>query len=180
MSYRENNNNNHSNYRFANGIENRDNGIKNRDNDNIGYKANGSDNNKNKPVVTLKDIENIPIAEMLTFSADTLFTLFDKAKEEYDKSNLRRKWLEGVIELKYKTTINSFYKRASDYINNEPSEDMDRYNKDLLIYYIPDIDNRDNMIKVEFYRGLSDIFGNPQIKKRFALVKRNRYGGHNG
>jgi hypothetical protein len=116
---------------------------------------------------------------MLTYRADVLFNLLEKAKEEFDRVDMKRKWIEGVIELKYKTTINDFYKRASTYINNEPIEEMDSYHKDLLIYYIPDLDNKENLIRIEFYRGMSDISGEIQIKKRFSLVKRKNYGGSN-
>jgi hypothetical protein len=151
------------------------------DGDSVGNKTNNNadynigDNKKdNSSNITLNSIEHVSIGEMLTYRADVLFNLFNKAKEESDRANIRRKWIEGVIELKYKSTINDFYKKASEYINNEPIEEMDRYHKDMLIYYIPDADNKENMIKVEFYRGISDISGEVQIKKRFSLVKRNR------
>jgi hypothetical protein len=166
----------------SNGVDNKTNtnysssiGNKTNANYNIGY--NKKDNSSN---ITLNSIEHVSIGEMLTYRADTLFNLFNKAKEESDRANIRRKWIEGVIELKYKSTINDFYKKASEYINNEPIEEMDRYHKDVLIYYIPDADNKENMIKVEFYRGISDISGEVQIKKRLSLVKRKNYGGYNG
>jgi hypothetical protein len=152
----------------------------NNDND-IGNRTNADNNTGDKrnsnPSINLNSIERASIGEMLTYTADTLFSLLAKAKEESDRANIRRKWIEGVIELKYKTTINDFYKKAFEYINNEPIEEMDRYHKDLLIYYIPDVDNKENLIKVEFYRSISDISGESQIKKRLSLVKRNNHGG---
>jgi hypothetical protein len=153
------------------------------ENKNIGNKTNGNDiirdEDNNSSNITLSSIEHVSIGEMLTYKADILFNLLGKAREESDRANIRRKWLEGVIELKYKSTINDFYKKASEYINNEPLEEMDRYHKDLLIYHIPDLDNKENLIRIEFYRSISDLSGEVQIKKRFSLVKRKNYGGSN-
>lgn len=130
-------------------------------------------------------LDKTPIATLLTFNAEELFEIQEQASLELDKANYRKKWIDGVIELKYKSTIESSYKKALEYFNNEPFVEMDRYNSSLLTDYIND---GDSIIKVEFYRtgrikdkerdvdGDKDInrgryIEYSQIRKRFSLIK---------
>lgn len=130
-------------------------------------------------------LDKTPIATLLTFDAEELFEIQEQASLELDKANYRKKWIDGVIELKYKSTIENSYKKAVEYFNNEPLAEMDRYNSSLLTDYIND---GDSIIKVEFYRtgrikekerdadGDKDINRDrdieyPQIRKRFLLIK---------
>lgn len=156
-------------------------------------------NNKNKHVdyktrQHLFDIlDKTPIATLLTFSAEELFEIQEQASLELDKANYRKKWIDGVIELKYKSTIESSYKKAVEYFNNEPLVEMDRYNSSLLTDYIND---GDSIIKVEFYRtgwikdkerdadGDKDINRSryieyPQIRKKFSLIKASQINNNN-
>lgn len=120
---------------------------------------------------TLDFLDKTPISNLLLMSADKLFFIQNKATFEFEKANYRKQWIDGVIELKYKTTINKFYDKAVDYFNLEPVKEMDKYNQEQMIFEIADIDNPENVIQVEFYRGLSDLFNKPQIKKRISLIK---------
>lgn len=124
-------------------------------------------------------LDKTPIATLLTFNAEELFDIQKHADLELEKANYRKKWIDGVIELKYKSTIESSYKKALEYFNNEPLAEMDRYNSSLLIDYIND---GNSIVKVEFYRTERikykerDINRDkdiewPQIKKRFSLIK---------
>ena len=130
-------------------------------------------------------LDKTPIATLLTFSAEELFNIQEQASLELEKANYRKKWIDGVIELKYKSTIEKSYKKALEYFNNEPLLEMDKYNSELLTDYIND---GNSIIKVEFYRtgrikdkerdvdGDKDInrgryIEYPQIRKRFSLIK---------
>lgn len=135
-------------------------------------------NQKNQKTIDLNLLDKTPISELLTFSAKELFQIQEQASLEFEKANYRKKWIEGIIELKYKTTIESAYKKAIDYFNSEPLVELDKYNEDNLIEYIQDDSdkNANSVIKVEFYRSISDISDRPQVKKRFTLIK---IGGKN-
>ena len=124
-------------------------------------------------------LDKTPIVTFLTFNAEELFEIQEQASLELDKANYRKKWIDGIIELKYKATIEKSYKKALEYFNNEPLAEMDRYNSSLLTDYIND---GDSIIKVEFYRmGQIKDKGRdinrdrdieyPQIRKRFSLIK---------
>ncbi len=147
-------------------------------------------NNKNKHAdyksrQHLFDIlDKTPIAALLTFSAEELFNIQEQASLELEKADYRKKWIDGVIELKYKSTIESSYKKAVEYFNNEPFQEMDKYNSGLLSEYIND---NDSIIKVEFYRDslnennrTASITGETKnkdplkIKKKFSLIKANQ------
>lgn len=112
-------------------------------------------------------LDKTPISKLLTFSAEDLFKIQEQASIEFEKANYRKKWIDGVIDLKYKATIESSYKKALNYFNSEPLQEMDKYNDDLIQY----LEDDGSIIKVEFYRGLSELSERPQIKKRFSLIK---------
>lgn len=123
---------------------------------------------KNKRDCLFDVLDKTPISKLLTFSAEKLFEIQEQTNLEYEKSSYRKKWIEGIIELKYKSTIENTYKKAMDYFNNEPFIDMDKYN-DNLVQYIKD---GDFIIKVEFYREPTDpIYNKTKIKKRFSIIK---------
>ncbi|MDD2840739.1 MAG: hypothetical protein PHY80_06565 [Rickettsiales bacterium] len=124
-------------------------------------------NQKNPKSIDLNLLDKTPISKLLTFSAKELFEIQEQASLEFEKANYRKKWIEGIIELKYKTTIESAYKKAIDYFNSEPLVELDKYNEDNLTGYIED---NGLIIKVEFYRSISDISDRPQVKKRFKLI----------
>ena len=133
-------------------------------------------NNKNKNRQHLFDVlDKTPIATLLTFNAEELFDIQKHANLELEKADYRKKWIDGVIELKYKTTIEDSYKKAVEYFNSEPLLEMDKYNSELLTDYIND---GNSIVKVEFYRTkqIRDEERDkniewPQIKKRFSLIK---------
>lgn len=144
---------------------------KNKDNFN-----NKNKRNNQKAREDLFDVlDKTPIATLLTFNAEELFEIQEQASFELEKANYRKKWIDGVIELKYKSTIESSYKRAVEYFNTEPFKEMDKYNSELLTDYIND---GNSIVKVEFYR-IKQIKDKerdkniewPQIKKRFSLIK---------
>ncbi len=112
-------------------------------------------------------LDKTPISKLLTFSAEDLFKIQEQASIAFEKSNYRKKWIDGIIDLKYKATIESLYKKAVNYFNSEPLQEMDKYNDDLTQY----LEDDGSIIKVEFYRGLSELSERPQIKKRFSLIK---------
>ena len=89
-------------------------------------------------------LDKTPIATLLTFNAEELFNIQEQASLELEKADYRKKWIDGVIELKYKSTIENSYKKAVEYFNSEPFQEMDKYNSGLLTEYINDND---------FYRG---------------------------
>ncbi|HSQ97518.1 MAG TPA: hypothetical protein VLL98_02245 [Rickettsiales bacterium] len=126
------------------------------------------DTDKKQHVVDLNILDKTSISKLLTFSAKELFQIQEQASIEFEKANYRKKWIDGVIELKYKTTIESAYKKAIDYFNSEPLVELDKYNEDNLTEYIED---NGLIIKVEFYRSISDITDRPQVKKRFTLLQ---------
>ena len=140
-------------------------------------------NQLNFKTIDLNILDKTPISKLLTFSARELFQIQEQASLEFEKADYRKKWIEGVIELKYKTTIESAYKRAVEYFNSEPLIELDKYNEDILTEYIQDTDYKDNknnqinkynqsnedkynnsknnesdnsIIKVEFYRSIFD------------------------
>ena len=145
-----------------------------------GSKIHNDSDNKKHQVIDLNLLDKTPISKLLTFSAKELFQIQEQASLEFEKADYRKKWIDGVIELKYKTTIESAYKRAIEYFNSEPLVELDKYNEDNLTEYIEDTDYKDNksknnesensIIKVEFYRSISDITDRPQIRKRFKLL----------
>lgn len=125
-------------------------------------------NNKKQHLIDLNLLDKTPISKLLTFSAKELFEIQEQASLEFEKANYRKKWIDGIIELKYKTTIESAYKKAISYFNSEPLVELDKYNEDNLTEYIED---NGLIIKVEFYRSISDISDRPQVKKRFTLLQ---------
>jgi len=131
-------------------------------------KTHNVDTDKKQHLIDLNLLDKTPISKLLTFSAKELFKVQEQASLEFEKANYRKKWIEGVIELKYKTTIESAYKKAIDYFNSEPLVELDKYNEDNLTEYIED---NGLIIKVEFYRSISDITDRPQVKKRFTLLQ---------
>lgn len=112
-------------------------------------------------------LDKTPISKLLTFSAEDLFKIQEQSSIAFEKANYRKKWIDGIIDLKYKSTIESSYKKALNYFNSEPLQEMDKYNDDLIQY----LEDDGSIIKVEFYRGLSELSERPQIKKRFSLIK---------
>jgi hypothetical protein len=139
--------------------------------------------------INLKDLDKTPIGEIVAYQANVLFRLQAVAKKVFERSELRMKWINGVIELKYKSTINNFMKEAEEYFkygdceNERDAEvDKDKDNKNsnkqskhsTLKYFIQD--GRD-CIKVEFYKGFSGIFKKPTIKTRFSLLVDDKDGG---
>ena len=126
--------------------------------------------NKTKKSLSLDVFDKIPISTLLTLTAEELFDIQEKARLEFEKANYRKKWIDGIIELKYKATIEKSYKKALEYFNNEPLEEMDRYNSELLTTYIND---GSSIIKVEFYRTKQHdkLKGYPQVNKRFSLIR---------
>ena len=78
-----------------------------------------------------------------------MFNIQEQASLELEKADYRKKLIDGIIELKYKSTIENSYKKAVEYFNSEPFQEMDKYNSGLLTEYIND---NDSIIKVEFYR----------------------------
>ncbi|HSQ97521.1 MAG TPA: hypothetical protein VLL98_02260 [Rickettsiales bacterium] len=126
------------------------------------------DNKPNSKTIDLNLLDKTPISKLLTFSAKELFQIQEQASLEFEKANYRKKWIDGVIELKYKATIESAYKKAIAYFNSEPLVELDKYNEDNLTEYIED---NGLIIKVEFYRSISDITDRPQVKKRFTLLQ---------
>jgi len=123
--------------------------------------------NKIEKDFSFDTLDKTPISKLLTFSAEELFKIQEQASIAFEKANYRKKWIDGVIDLKYKATIESSYKKALNYFNSEPLQDMDKYNDDLIQY----LEDDGSIIKVEFYRGLSELSERPQIKKRFSLIK---------
>jgi hypothetical protein len=117
---------------------------------NTGNKRNNGNKTSDIANITLQDLEKITIAESLTFTANTLFSLlkqaevefekvktkfnkiktefnsskteFDNSKLELNKADYRKKWIEGIIDLKYRRTIDDFYKRASEYIKEKTTQ----------------------------------------------------------
>ena len=80
---------------------------------------------------------------------------------------MRKKWIEGVVELKYKTTINDMLKKAEEQLI--PTKDnLGGHCGGIFEGYIQD---GKQCVKVEFYKGLSDVFQRPTIKARFSLVE---------
>ncbi len=123
--------------------------------------------NKIEKDFSFDTLDKTPISKLLTFSAEDLFKIQEQASIAFEKANYRKKWIDGVIDLKYKATIESSYKKALNYFNSEPLQEMDKYNDDLIQY----LEDDGSIIKVEFYRGLSELSERPQIKKRFSLIK---------
>lgn len=129
---------------------------------------------KQNEKLNLDILDRTPISKLLTYTAEELFTLKEQARVDFEKSKYRKQWIDGVIELKYKTTINDFYKTAQDYFSSEPIKEMDSFNRELTTFEIADPDNPNNRIEVEFYRGYSETFNKYQIKKRFRLIKNTK------
>lgn len=131
-------------------------------------------NIKEQREINLDILDKTTIAELLTFTAEELFTLREQARVDFEKSRYRKQWIDGVIELKYKATVNDFYKIAKEYLESEPVKGMDKYNKDKTTFEIVDPDNIENRIEVKFYRGISEVSNTPKIKKKFRLIKKQQ------
>lgn len=129
----------------------------------------GSKTKSQNTEASLDFLDKKPISELLTLPTKTLFDLQTKAGIEFEKSSYRRRWIEGIIELKYKSTLTDFYRKAHSYLESEPIEEMDRYNRDSLVHYI---EEEEGTIEVRFYRGYSETFNKPNIQKRFRLLEK--------
>ena len=133
---------------------------------------------KTKKPLSLDVFDKTPLSNLLTLNAEELFDIQEKARLEFEKASYRKKWIDGIIELKYKSTIEKSYKKALEYFNNEPLQEMDKYNSELLTTYIND---GKSIVKVEFYRSKQQdkSKGYSQVSKRFSLVETNNIGNKN-
>lgn len=123
-----------------------------------------------KKVITIDVLDKTPISDILSFSTEELFALQEQSINEFEKAKYRKKWVEGIIELKYKTTINSFYEQAKKYFELEASDELEKFREEFLVHYIQA--DKDNIIRVEFYQDISEISGEIRIGKKFRLIKK--------
>lgn len=132
--------------------------------------------NNKKQGVDLDILDKTPISKLLTFSVKELFDIQEQANSElekisvlFNKANYRKQWIEGVIELKYKTTINDFYEKADQYISSLIKKTKEN-NKEFLNYFIQT--EEEYIIKVEFYKDQtsSQLFNKEKLKKKFSLL----------